>query len=254
MVQDDRNCRRAQAGGALHQPRPPRFISMIASLQQIGYARFVDSFIGVSLSKAFNEDQRIQARQTILKEGRRLFIDGGLGAISLSRLCEAAGIAKTSFYAFFPSKEDLLLELLAGEAPGFSARVMAPLGDPKLPAREALSEFLHALFAEYQSNLFLARLVAEPQTLAAIARRVRAEDLKRKTTWMERPLAAFLTARIAAGDIAPQPVEILMDVIRSVSLLSLHRDRFGNDERFEAATSTLIALVTDGLITQEPGS
>ncbi len=204
------------------------------------------------MAKAFTEDQRVHARQVILGEGRRLFIDGGLGAISLSRLSEAAGIAKTSFYAFFPSKEDLLLDLLAGEAPGFSARVMAPLGDPKLPAREALSQFLHALFAEYQTNPFLARLLSEPQTLAAIAQRVRAEDLKRKTTWMEHPLAAFLTARIAAGDIAQQPVELLMDVIRSVSLLSLHRDRFGNDERFEAATSTLIALVADGVIPRRP--
>lgn len=199
------------------------------------------------MAKAFTEDQRFQAREALLKEGRRLFIEGGLGEISLSRLSEAAGIAKTSFYAFFPSKEDMLLDLLAAEAPGVSQRVMAPLADPLVPAREALSKFLHAMLAEYRSNPFLARLVREPQTLGAIARRVRAEDLERKTTWMERPLAAFFTSRIAAGDIAPQPVEMLMDVIRSVSLLSLHRDQFGNDERFEATSSMLIALVTAGL-------
>jgi len=190
----------------------------------------------------------------MLREGRRLFLEGGLSALSLSRLTQTAGIAKTSFYAFFPSKEDLLLDLLAAEAPGFSARVMAPLEDQAQSAGAALAEFLHALLAEYRANPFLARLVAEPRTLAAIARRVRPEDLERKTDWMERPLAAFFAARISAGEIAPQPIETLMDVVRSVALLALHRDRYGSDERFETAAGALIALVADGLTRQEIGS
>lgn len=203
------------------------------------------------MGQAFSENDRLKAREAILREGRRLFVEAGLSALSLSRLTQAAGIAKTSFYAFFPSKEELLLDLLAAEAPGFGARVMAPLGDQAQSAGAALSEFLHALLDEYRANPFLARLVAEPQTLAAIAQRVRAEDLERKTTWMDRPLAAFFTTRIAAGEIAPQPVETLMDVVRSVSLLSLHRDRFGSDEKFDAAAGALIALVADGLTRQE---
>jgi AcrR family transcriptional regulator len=190
----------------------------------------------------------------MLREGRRLYVEGGLNALSLSRLTQTAGIAKTSFYAFFPSKEDLLLDLLAAEAPGFSTRVMAPLDDQALSARAALSEFLHALLDEYRANPFLARLVAEPRTLEAIAMRVRPEDLERKSDWMERPLSAFFAARIAAGEIAPHPIEALMDVVRSVALLSLHRDRYGSDERFEAAARMLIALVADGLTRQETGS
>lgn len=218
---------------------------------QPAYERYITSFIGIKLGKAFTEDDRLQARRAILSEGRRLFIIGGIGAMSLSRLAEAAGIAKTSFYAFFPSKEALLLDLLAAEAPAFGARVMAPLGDPALRAGTALSGFLHALMAEYRANPFLARLVAEPSTLAAIARRVRAEDLEKKVAWMERPLSAFLSARIAAGEIAPLPVQTVVDVIRAVPLLSLHRDRFDTDQRFDAATGALIALVTDGLTRQE---
>jgi AcrR family transcriptional regulator len=190
----------------------------------------------------------------MLREGRRLYLEGGLSALSLSRLTQTAGVAKTSFYAFFPSKEDLLLDLLAAEAPGFSARVMAPLEDQALSAGAALSKFLHALLAEYRANPFLARLVAEPQTLAAIAMRVRPEDLERKSDWMERPLAAFFAARMSAGEIPPHPIETLMDVVRSVALLSLHRNRYGSDERFEAAAGALIALVADGLTRQETGS
>lgn len=199
------------------------------------------------MARAFTAEDRSCALQVLQAEGRRLFIEGGLKAVSLSGLANAAGIAKTSFYAFFPSKEVLILDLLAAEASGVSDRVMAPLIDPELTARQALSVFLHALLTEFETNAFLARLVSEPQTLTAIAQRVRPEDLERKAAWMERPLAAFLQARIETGEIAPRPLKTLIDVVRSVSLLSLHRDRFGSAERFHAATGTLIDLVSDGL-------
>lgn len=203
------------------------------------------------MARAFTDGERERARQALLDEGRRLFAAGGLAALSLSRLAAAAGIAKTSFYAFFPSKEALVLDLLAAEAPGVDGRVLTPIRDPAVPAPEALSRLLRALLREYAENPVLARLVAEPGTLSAIARRVRPEDLERKAAWMERPLAAFLEARMAAGEIAPRPLGTLLDLVRSVSLLALHRDRFGTEARFEAAASALIDLVAEGLARTE---
>ncbi|OJF89613.1 TetR/AcrR family transcriptional regulator [Pararhizobium antarcticum] len=187
-------------------------------------------------------------------EGRRLFVEGGLRAMSLASVAYKAGIAKTSFYAFFNSKDALILDLLAAEAPGVSRRVMMTLADPGLPVNQALSRFLRALLSEYETNHFLARLIAEPQTLAAIAKRVRPEDVELKAAWMERPLTAFLQARIETGEIALQPVDTLLDVIRSVSLLSLHRDRFGSKQKYQAAAETLINLGSDGLTRQETAS
>lgn len=203
------------------------------------------------MARAFNDRERTKARASLLAEGRRLFIDGGFRALSLSLLTDAAGIAKTSFYRFFDSKEELLLDLLAEEAPGVSERVFAPLRDPGLSTRDALSDFLHALISEYQTNPFLARLIAEPETLAAAATRLRAEDLKRKAEWMERPLTEFLTARMDSGDIVRQPADGLIDLVRSVSLLTLHRDRYPDQRRFNAAVGSLIGFVVDGITRQE---
>jgi AcrR family transcriptional regulator len=203
------------------------------------------------MAKAFTDEDRARVRQTLLAEGRRLFIDGGLKAVSLSSLSQAAGIAKTSFYAFFASKEVLILDLLAAEAPKVSSRVVAPLVDPAVPARQALSGFLHALLTEYETNAFLARLVSEPQTLALIAQRVRPEDLELKAAWMERPLASFFRAGIDAGEIVAKPVETMIDVVRAVSLLSLYRDRFGSEQRFNAAADLLIDLISEGLSRSE---
>jgi AcrR family transcriptional regulator len=187
----------------------------------------------------------------LLGEGRRLFVEGGLKAMSLARLAEATGIAKTSFYAFFSSKEALLLDVLHEEAPGVQARVMARLADPAVPAREALAAFLHALLDEYATNPFLARLVAEPGALLAVARRVRLEDIERKAAWMERPLSAFFEDRIRSGEIVPRAPAVLVDLVRSVSLLALHRDRFGTSARFGAVSGELIRLIAEGLTTPE---
>lgn len=203
------------------------------------------------MARAFTDEDRDTHRQALLTEGRRLFVEGGLKSVSLSRVADAAGIAKTSFYAFFASKEELILDLLAAEAPGVQARVMTPLGDAALSAREALSRFLRALLTEYETNPFLARLVSEPQAFAAIACRARPQDLARKAAWMERPLQAFFNERMAAGEISRQPVETLLDLVRSVSLLSLHRDRFGTTARFDAAATALIELVAGGLTRNE---
>jgi len=203
------------------------------------------------VARAFSDRERTKARASLLAEGRRLFVGGGFKVLSLSLLTEAAGIAKTSFYRFFESKEELVLDLLAEEAPGVSERVFAPLRHPDLSTRDALSNFLHALISEYETNPFLARLIAEPETLAAVAIRVRAEDLERKAAWMEKPLTEFLTARMDSGDIVRQPAEALIDLVRSVSLLTLHRDRYPNQQRFDAAVGALIGFVVDGITRQE---
>lgn len=203
------------------------------------------------MARAFTDQERRKARASLLAEGRRLFIGGGFKALSLSLLTDAAGIAKTSFYRFFDSKEELVLDLLAEEAPGVSERVFAPLIDPDLSTRDALSDFLHALISEYATNPFLARLIAEPETLAAVATRVRAEDLESKAAWMEQPLTEFLTARMDSGDIIRQPADGLIDLVRSVSLLTLHRDRYPTQRRFDAAVDTLIGFVVDGMSRQK---
>lgn len=206
------------------------------------------------MAKPFSDIDRIEVRHALLASGRSLFAAGGLKGVSLSRLAEAAGISKASFYAFFPSKEALVLDVLAAEAPGVSARTTAHLADSGLPAREALTRFLTATMQEYATNEVLARLVSEPQSMAAIAQRVRPEDIEAKAAWMERPLVTFFNQRIARGEMPVRPIETLLDLMRSVLLLSLHRGRFEPEPRFGAMSTDLISLVAAGLTGREDQS
>ena len=51
-------------------------------------------------------------RDRILETASRLFYTQGYNNTGINQLIKAAKVAKASFYEYFPSKEDLLLEYL----------------------------------------------------------------------------------------------------------------------------------------------
>jgi AcrR family transcriptional regulator len=55
----------------------------------------------------------VQTRNAILGAARRLFSMHGFHATSTSDICETAGVAKGAFFHHFPSKEELVLQLVA---------------------------------------------------------------------------------------------------------------------------------------------
>lgn len=56
--------------------------------------------------------QVVDRREVIRDEAATLFARQGIGGASMSDLAEAVGIRKASLYYFFPSKQDLLMEVL----------------------------------------------------------------------------------------------------------------------------------------------
>lgn len=53
-----------------------------------------------------------EARQRILETADRLFYQDGVRAVGIDRIIAEAGVAKMSLYKHFPSKDDLILEVL----------------------------------------------------------------------------------------------------------------------------------------------
>jgi AcrR family transcriptional regulator len=53
-----------------------------------------------------------EARKRILETADRLFYQDGVRAVGIDRIIAEAGVAKMSLYKHFPSKDDLILEVL----------------------------------------------------------------------------------------------------------------------------------------------
>lgn len=193
----------------------------------------------------FTAEERAAIRRRLLDSGRNLFTTVGLKKTTLEDLVRPIGIAKSTFYAFFDSKEGLYLELLAEEAPGVERQVMPALS-AGLPAREAIAEFLTRLLAVYESNSLTRRLLTHPDELAMVARRVPAEVFSAKLKGVAEPLTSYVRQAQARGEIVDGDPEVLAGVVQAVTLLSLHRETIG-EARYPAVMAALIAAVASGL-------
>lgn len=67
------------------------------------------------MPRKFTGGEREQVRGKILAAGRERFARYGAGKTTMEEVARAAGIGKGTLYLFFPSKEDLLFELIRRE-------------------------------------------------------------------------------------------------------------------------------------------
>jgi AcrR family transcriptional regulator len=194
---------------------------------------------------AFSETERQTIRARLMDAARLSFAERGVQGTSLASLTDAAGVSKSSFYAFFSSKEALYLELLGELAPGVEARVVAPVIGGSLGARDALHTFLQNFLAELEAQPLLRRTLEHPHELRAVAERVGLEELEAKARALA-PLHAFVARLQAAGELRASPSpEVVVGALRTVLVLSLHADTLA--PHHAEIMALLIDLVATGL-------
>lgn len=69
--------------------------------------------------------RRAANREALFRAAEALFGDYGYDAISHADIAIEAGLARTTFYEYFPSKEDLLVELVEDRLPVMAATMIA---------------------------------------------------------------------------------------------------------------------------------
>lgn len=189
----------------------------------------------------FTAEERSRAREALLDAAHARFAADGIARTPLHALADAAGISKSSFYAFFASKEDLCLALLERMAPSVEARVLAPVRDPAAAPAEALIAVVQALRTVLREEPLLRRLVAHPEDLRQVAARVGDETFARKASALA-PVRAFVAHAQAAGTLRGDvDAATVVAALQAVWLLELHADRLG------AAHEAVVALWTEAL-------
>ncbi|MEC0179294.1 TetR/AcrR family transcriptional regulator [Paenibacillus favisporus] len=73
----------------------------------------------------FSPAEKEKLRQDLIDAGKSLFAAQGLKKTSLEQLAAATGIAKSTFYAFYDSKEAIYLDLLELKSSRMEERVWA---------------------------------------------------------------------------------------------------------------------------------
>jgi AcrR family transcriptional regulator len=89
-------------------------------------------------------ERRLAAREGILAAAHRQVADGGWPAASMAAVAARAGVAAGSLYRHFPSRDDLLAEVLRNAAAGELAVLLRAAGAPERAPAERLDGVVRA--------------------------------------------------------------------------------------------------------------
>jgi AcrR family transcriptional regulator len=175
--------------------------------------------------------------EAILGAARQLLLSGGLGALTMEGVAQAAGVAKTTVYRRWPTREDLAAAAVDAVRPSFE---LPDLGD----LRTELAT-IGPMVDEMAANPAAGHLMA--MMLHAVAERGPLGD-HYWTHYIDHrrvELAAAIQRAIDRGDLAPDAdLEVLADIIAGTAVyLSLKPGDEAFSARWERALPTLLAAV-----------
>lgn len=92
------------------------------------------------------------ARQRLIDAARNVIFAYSYEAVSVDELCVAAGVAKSSFYHFFSSKQDLILTAIENQWQWFEETTLLPTFTNHLPPQERILRFFDLVMQRQQAQ------------------------------------------------------------------------------------------------------
>ena len=92
------------------------------------------------------------ARQRLIEAAKEVIYANSYEAVTVDELCAAAGVNKSSFYHFFSSKQDLVLEEMESQWQRLKERVLIPAFSEQLTLPEQIERFFELLLEGQQAH------------------------------------------------------------------------------------------------------
>ena len=166
----------------------------------------------------FTELEKEKSREELLKVAYRFFVDKGFKNTSLEDITSSVGIAKSSFYIFFESKEILYMELLAHEGEQIEKQVW-----PKVIAakdiRSAIKIYLNEMALELEDKILTQRLVYDLEEYKIVSRKLNPDYVGSEHLRSIVPLVEFIKLRQDSNEIIDEEPGIIAGVLRAAWLI-----------------------------------
>lgn len=197
------------------------------------------------MPREFTPVERERIRETIRETGRALFARHGLVKTTIADLTDPAGVADSTFYAFYDSKESLYLELLEEQGEAIAERIVGGSFERYDDPERAIAAFLRAICEEIETNPLVRQLVVEEELdrfREGLTDAEREADRQQSVGYF----LPYVEAWYEAGDLRGPDPETVAHAIRAVTFITLHREDVG-PERYPAVRDLLVEAVAAGL-------
>ncbi len=197
------------------------------------------------MPRAFSSRERELIEAKLCTAGLEQFQQQGLRRTNVAALARAAGIAKGSFYLFFPSKEALLLLLLQRRQQELRGQLDRLVHDSSLLPRDRVERFLRICFESFADSPAYGAL-SDPEDIESLVRALPPGALEQAQADEDGYLVGILQAWQDAGELTPLEPEALVGLVRLVQAAARGRDRIGA-ERFPKTVEVMVAALSDYL-------
>ncbi|WP_117593953.1 TetR/AcrR family transcriptional regulator [Haloprofundus halophilus] len=190
--------------------------------------------------RGFTDAERERIERELVAAGRELFAQYGLGKTTIAELTDSVGIAPSTFYQFFDSKEALYLHILEGEGERLVGTLHESLSDVD-DAESGVRTLLDVLMRELETNPLVRTLVSEEELgrLRAQFTDEAAADARARKTAL---LRSFIEQWEQTGLLAEEDPDVVADVLRAATFVTLYREEFDDYDRVRDALVDVVAV------------
>ena len=186
----------------------------------------------------FSDTEKEMIRQKLMQEGERLFTSYGIKKVSIDEIVHAAGIAKGSFYSFYPSKEHLYMDIAGNLQLKMWSEMDEFLNENRsLPPRELCKRCFLWMFSELQRYPMLKQ--ADGETADYLYRKLPREVIEAHTKDDSHELIKLqeFGVHFKCGiEVATKTLQTL-----AISFLNLQQDHDVNQQ-------TVMEIILDGVL------
>lgn len=166
----------------------------------------------------FTQLEKERIKNELLDVAYRLFIEKGFKHTSFEDITSSIGIAKSTFYVFFESKEMLYMDLLGQEGEQIEKCVW-----PKVTAvediRSAIKIYLNEMALELEKKILTQRLVYDLEEYKLVSRKLNPEYVSSKNLRSIEPLMDFIRSGQDSGMIINEDPDVIAGILRSALLI-----------------------------------
>lgn len=171
------------------------------------------------MPKAFSLQEKSDIRDALVNAGLKRFGEQGIRATRVDDICKDVGIAKGSFYNFFPTKEDLFMTLADERDIAHKDDMRAWLLETEGDAVTIAGGFFDFMMERIETDLVL-KIVRDRNEIQHLLRKVSpalmAENVRRDKRFLHE-IAEIFNERFSLG-IDGQTLQGLMSLMLSLSM------------------------------------